>query len=187
VRTHRLPVNGDLRHDVSALVGSEATVVGSLPLTIAPHDAMVLAAQFVCDKQELYIKSGLGSNTRVTGIRQRTGRVSDSTGSWLALFALLTLLGAVQPMNSRRLDASPRIRAPLAHLLDLSLTRQLKARVVVAGDLPATLAGAAAEMGFAGQSHMNRVVRRHHRSRRRFTLPPPPPTLVGMRRRPRSA
>jgi AraC-like DNA-binding protein len=140
VRTHHLAVGGELRHYVSALVGIEATIVGSLPLSIAPHDAVVLAVQFVRDKQELDIRSGLGSNTRVTGIRQWTGRFSDSTGSCLALFALLTPLGAVQLMNSRRLDASPRIRAPLAHLLDLSLTRQLESRVVVAGDLPGKLA-----------------------------------------------
>ena len=34
VRTLHLPVSGDLRHYVSALVGIEATIVGSLPLSI---------------------------------------------------------------------------------------------------------------------------------------------------------
>jgi AraC-like DNA-binding protein len=140
VRTVHLPVSGDLRHYVSALVGIEATVVGPLPLSIAPHDAVVLAVQFTCDKQDIDLKSGLGSNTRVTGIRQWTGRFANHTGSCLALFALLTPLGAVQLLNSRRFDASPRIRAPLAHMLDLSMTRQLESRVVVAGDLPAKLA-----------------------------------------------
>ncbi len=137
---HYLPVNGDLRRHVSALVGIEATVVGPLPRSIAPHDAMVLAVQFTHDGRELDVKSGLGSNTRVTGFRQWTGRFTSDTSSCLALFALLTPLGAVQLLNSRRFDSSPRIRAPLAHLLDLSMTRQLESRVVIAGDLPAKLA-----------------------------------------------
>jgi AraC-like DNA-binding protein len=140
VRTVHLPVSGDLRHHVCALVGIEASIVGSLPLSIAPHDAVVLAVQFRRNGQELDIKSGLGSNTRFTGIRQWTGRFADTTDSCLALFALLTPLGAVQLLNSRRLDASPRIRAPLEHMLDLGMTRQLESQVVMAGDLPAKLA-----------------------------------------------
>ncbi len=74
VRTVHLPVSGDLRHLVCALVGIEANIAGSLPLQIAPHDAVVLAVQFIRDKQDVDIKSGLGSNTRFTGIRQWTGR-----------------------------------------------------------------------------------------------------------------
>jgi AraC-like DNA-binding protein len=140
VRTHQVPVAGELRSHVSALLGIEATIAGRLPLSVAPHDAIVLAVQFVRDRQDVDLQSGLGSNTRVTGIREWTGRFSDSTGSCLALFALLTPLGAVQLLNSRRLDASPRIRVPLAHLLDLGLTRQLESRIVVAGGLPAKLA-----------------------------------------------
>jgi AraC-like DNA-binding protein len=139
-RAHHLPVTGDLRHQVSALIGIEADVVGPLPRSIAPHDAMVLAVQFTCDGREINITSGLGSNTRVTGIRQWVGRFTSPTAGCLALFALLTPLGAVQLLNSRRLDAAPRIRAPLAHLLDLSMTRQLESHVLMAGDLPAKLA-----------------------------------------------
>jgi AraC-like DNA-binding protein len=140
VRTVHLPVSGDLRQHVSALVGIEASITGSLPLSIAPHDAVVLAVQFRRHGQELDIQSGLGSNTRFTGIRQWTGRFADTTNSCLALFALLTPQGVVQLLNSRRLDASPRIRAPLAHMLDLGSARQLESQVVMAGDLPAKLA-----------------------------------------------
>jgi AraC-like DNA-binding protein len=140
VRTHHLPVSGDLRNYVCALVGIEASIIGSLPLSIAPHDAMVLAVQFRRNGQDLDVNSGLGSNTRVTGIRRWTGRFADNTDSCLALFALLTPLGAVQLLNSRRFDSSPRIRAPLAHMLDLGMTRKLESQVVVGSDLPAKLA-----------------------------------------------
>lgn len=140
VRTVHLPVTGELRQHVAALVGIEASIVGSLPLSVAPHDAVVLAVQFRRTGVELDTQSGLGSNTRFSGIRQWTGRFSDNTSSCTALFALLTPLGAVQLLNSRRLDSSPRIRASLAHMLDLGMARQLESRVVVAGSLSAKLA-----------------------------------------------
>ncbi len=157
-RTHHLSMTGDLRNHVSALLGIEATVVAPLPRAIAPHDALVLAVQFTCDGRDINITSGLGSNTRVTGIRGWTGRFTSAASSCLALFALLTPLGAVQLLNSRRLDASPRVRAPLEHMLDLGMTRQLESRIVVAGDLPAKLAAFGAWL--EERAHQRRVQNR---------------------------
>ncbi len=41
----------------------------------------------------------------------------------------------MQLLNSRRLDASPRIRVPLAELLDAGFTRTLESRIALAGGL----------------------------------------------------
>jgi AraC-like DNA-binding protein len=139
VRAHHLPVSGDLRQYVSALLALEMNTPDPLPRAIAPHDSMVLTVQFARDGQALDIKSELGSNTRVTGIREWTGRFT-SPGNCAAVFALLTPLGSVQLLNSRRFDSSPRIRAPLAHLLDMNLTRLLESRVALPDDLAGKLA-----------------------------------------------
>lgn len=99
---------------------------------------------------------------------------ADNTDSCLALFALLTPLGAGQLLNSRRLDASPRIRAPLAHMLDLGMTRQLESRVVVAGDLPAKLAafGAWLEQRAHQRGSQNRAALRAARAAMRLCAEP---------------
>ena len=151
VHTHHLPVSGDLRAFVSALIGVEMGPTGPVPLAIAPHDTMGLAVQFARDGGAIEAKSELGSNTRLTGIRHWTGRFVGA-GNCVTLVALLTPLGAVQLLNSRRLDASPRIRAPLAHLLDLSFTRELESRIALAGDLPDKLRSFAAWLEQRGKA-----------------------------------
>ena len=60
-------------------------------------------------------------------------------GNCVTLFALLTPLGSVQLLNSRRLDASPRIRAPVAQLLDARFTHTLESGIALAGDMSARL------------------------------------------------
>jgi AraC-like DNA-binding protein len=135
VRTHHLPVTGDLKPLVSALIGVEMGPTGPMPLAIAPHDAMLLTVQFARDGGDrVEAKSELGSNTRITGIRHWTGSFTGA-GDCVTLFALLTPLGSVQLLNSRRLDDSPRIRAPLAELLDARFTRTLESRIALAGGL----------------------------------------------------
>lgn len=151
VRTHHLPVSGDLQPLVSALIGVEMGPTGPIPLAIAPHDTMGLALQFARDGDAIEAKSELGSSTRLTGIRHWTGRFIGA-GSCVTLVALLTPLGAVQLLNSRRLDASPRIRAPLAHLLDLSFARELESRVALAGTLPDKLRSFAAWLEQRGKA-----------------------------------
>ena len=134
VRTHHLPVTDDLQPMVTALIGVEMGTTGPMPLAIAPHDAMVLTVQFARQRAGVEAKSALGSNTRITGIRRWTGSFTGA-GDCVTLFALLTRQGSVQLLNSRRLDRSPRIGAPLAELLDASFTRALESRIALAGDL----------------------------------------------------
>ena len=150
VRIHHLPVSGDLRPLVSALIGVEMGPTGPLALAIAPHDALLLTMQFARDGDALDAKGELGSNTRLTGIRHWTGSFIGA-GNCVTLTALLTPLGAVQLLNSRRLGASQRIRAPLAHLLDASFVRELESRVALAGDLPEKLRGFASWLEHRGK------------------------------------
>lgn len=136
VRAHHLPVPDSLRPIVSALVGVEMDVSGPTPLAIAPHESLVLSLQFArgrCDP--IGPKADLGLGTSLTGIRQWTGSFVGA-GDCVTLFALLTPVGAVQLLDSRRLDQSPRIRAPLAHLLDEGVTRPLESRIALVHGLP---------------------------------------------------
>ena len=134
VHTHHLAVPAALRAEVSALIGVEMHATGPMPLAIAPHDALILSLQFARGNEPVGPKSELGASSSLTGIRQWTGAFTGA-GDCVSLFALLTPLGAVRLLDSRRLDESPRIRAPLAHLLDESLARQLESRVALATGL----------------------------------------------------
>jgi AraC-like DNA-binding protein len=139
LHSHHLPVSGDLRPLVSALIGVEMSAAGPMSLSIAPHDAMMLTVQFALDGSTAEPKSELGSNTRLTGIRYWTGNFIGA-GNCVTLSALLTPLGAAQLLNSRRLDSTPRIRASLAELLDIGFARQLESRIALAGGLSAKVA-----------------------------------------------
>jgi AraC-like DNA-binding protein len=144
--TLHLPVPSDLRSNVAALVGVELGRTGPTPLAVAPHDAWVLTVQFAREPHPadaVDAKGPMGLNTRITGIRQWTGSFNGA-GDCVTLFALLTPLGAVQLLESRRLDAGPRILQPLAHLLDRQVTQRLEARVAQAGDLAGRLQAFAA-------------------------------------------
>lgn len=144
--TLHLPVPGHLSDNVSALVGVELGRTGPTPLAVAPHDAWVLTVQFARQAHPadaIDAKGPLGLNTRITGIRQWTGSFLGA-GDCVTLFALLTPLGAVRLLDSRRLDAGPRLLQPLAHLLDERITQQLEAGVAQAGDLSGRLQAFAA-------------------------------------------
>jgi AraC-like DNA-binding protein len=173
LHTHHLPVPGDLQPWVAALIGVEMSEAGPTPLAIAPHDAMVLTVQFALDGSAVEPKTELGSNTRLTGIRQWTGNFSGA-GNCVTLSALLTPLGAVQLLNSRRLDASPRIRASLAALLDIGFARELESRIALAGDLPAKLSafGAWLEQRAHERGHQNRDALRAARAAMRLCAEP---------------
>jgi AraC-like DNA-binding protein len=100
---------------------------------------MVLGMGFAYNRGDNDFKSELGANTVVHGIRQWTGKYT-APGDCATLFALLTPLGSVQLFNSRRLDAAPRIRVPLAQLLDLKQVREFESRVALADSLAGKLA-----------------------------------------------
>lgn len=139
VHSHHLAVPPALRAVVSALIGVEMHATGPTPLAVAPHDALVLSLQFARGSGDpIGPKAELGLGTSLTGIRHRTGAFTGA-GDCVTLFALLTPLGAVQLLDSRRLDHSPRIRAPLAHLLDEGVTRPLESRIALAQGLEGKL------------------------------------------------
>jgi AraC-like DNA-binding protein len=124
-------------------VAVEIDEADPLPLAIAPHDSLMLTVQFGRGRDAVDAKAALGENTRLTGIRQWTGSFIGA-GNCLSLFALLTPLGAVQLLQARALEAAPRIRAPLAALLDRRLTCTLEDRIAAAPDAPARLHALAA-------------------------------------------
>jgi AraC-like DNA-binding protein len=141
--TQALPVSGALRPYVSALMAAEIVRAGPLPLAVAPHESVMLSVQIGRAAHGLEQKGGHGQNTRLTGIRERTGAFTGA-GDCVTLFALLTPLGVVQLLDSQPLDRLPRIRAPLAGLLDERLTRQLESDIALAPTLAARLRAFAA-------------------------------------------
>jgi AraC-like DNA-binding protein len=143
IRVHQLDVSAALSDSVSALVAVEIGPAQPLPLAIAPHDSLMLTVQFGRGPDAPDAKAALGDNTCLTGLRQWTGRFVGA-GDCLSLFALLTPLGAVRLLEARALEQAPRIRAPLAALLDRRLTRALEDRIAAAPDVPARLRALAA-------------------------------------------
>jgi hypothetical protein len=121
---HTLPVSGSLADCVRALVAVQIDARAPLPLAIAPHESLMLTVQFGREGSA-DAKAPLGRNTHLTGIRQWTGAFTGA-GDCVSLFALLTPLGAVRLLDSRALHQAPRIRAPLAELLDEARTRTLE-------------------------------------------------------------
>jgi len=138
---HHLPVTGALADCVRALVAVQIDAREPLPLAIAPHESLMLTVQFGRDDADA--KAPLGRNTHLTGIRQWTGSFTGA-GHCVSLFALLTPLGAVRLLDSRALQAAPRIRAPVAELLDERLTRTLEEAIARSDDVDARLRAFAA-------------------------------------------
>ena len=136
--THSLPVSGVLRPYVRALMSAELGSTGPLPMAIVPHESWVLSIQMGRGAQPIEQKGPQGENTRLTGIRQWPGEFSGA-GNCVTLFALLTPLGAVHLLDARPLAQLPRIRAPMAELLDQRLTRGLESDVARADTLQAKL------------------------------------------------
>jgi AraC-like DNA-binding protein len=133
VRSHAIEVTGALRPYVSALMAAELSGTGPMPLAIAPHESLMLSVQMGIESQ-VEQKGRLGENTALTGIRQWTGAFVGA-GDCITLFALLTPLGLVHLLESRQVDKVPRIRAPVASLLDGFITRGLESDVAVARTL----------------------------------------------------
>jgi AraC-like DNA-binding protein len=133
---HSLPIAGALADCVRALVAVQIDARTPLPLSIAPHESLMLTVQFGRDGADA--KAPLGRNTHLTGIRQWTGSFTGA-GDCTSLFALLTPLGAVRLLDSRALQEAPRIRAPVAELLDERLTRTLESAIAQADDVHAQL------------------------------------------------
>lgn len=136
--TREMAVHGSLAPWVKALVGVEVIGRGPIPLSIAPHDAWMLSLQTGRGADGAEHKHALGRNTALTGVRQWTGSFRGA-GECVTLFALLTPLGLVELLDSRRLDTAPRIRATVHELLDERFTTALESAVASACDLDGKL------------------------------------------------
>jgi len=137
-QVRHLGVQGTLRESVEALIAVEVDGAGPIPFAIAPHESLMLSLQFGRSADPIEEKGEHGGNTCLTGIRQWTGAFNGA-GNCVSLFALLTPLGSVQLLDSQPLATIPRIRAPVAALLDRGLTRELESRVALAEGLDAKL------------------------------------------------
>jgi AraC-like DNA-binding protein len=139
IHIHHRPITGDLARHVRTLMAVEIDGPGPLPLSIAPHDTLMLTVQLGRSRDSLDEKGAeAGHNTRLTGIREWTGRFTGA-GNCVSLFALLTPLGGVELLDSQPLQPLPRIRASVAELLDRRLTRELESDIALAQGLDAKL------------------------------------------------
>lgn len=143
IRSHSMQVGGALSPYVKALVGVELGAVGPLPLSVAPHESLMLTVQLGRHSDCIEQKGLHGENTTLTGIRKHTGEFIGA-GDCVTLFALLTPLGAVQLLDDRPLASIPRIRARVAELLDRKVTRGLESQVALAATLQDKLRALAA-------------------------------------------
>ena len=132
-----LPVEGVLRDYVSTLVATERES-GTEAWAALPHDAVVLGLCLGRGSDPIEAKSERATNAIVTGFRQWAGRFLSS-GDCIGLYALLTPLGVVELLDSPRLDEQPRIRAPLAAMLDRGIARTLECEVAMAQGLEGKL------------------------------------------------
>lgn len=138
IHTRSLPITGALRPYVSTLIAADVRANGPLPLSIAPHESLMLSVQLGHGADSIEQKGSHGENTCLTGIRHWTGAFTGA-GNCISLFALLTPLGSVHLLESQPLDKVPRIRARVDALLDRRLTRDLESDIAIADTLDAKL------------------------------------------------
>ncbi|KNZ31252.1 MAG: hypothetical protein AD742_18905 [Methylibium sp. NZG] len=135
---HSIPIRGALLPYVSALTAVELDAAGPRALSVAPHESLVLSVTLGRGAGGIEQKGRHGELTRLTGIREWTGRFAGA-GDCITLFALLTPLGLVHLLDSPPLASVPRIRARLDQLLDRRLTRQLESDIACADTLDGKL------------------------------------------------
>lgn len=133
-----LEINGALRDRVTALLGVEVGAIGPVSLAVAPHESLVFAVNLARGDSPLERKCASGLHASLTGIRRTTGRY-QTDGDCITLLALLTPLGVVELLESRTLADAPRIKAPLAGLLDRQVALALERELAVPPTLPGKL------------------------------------------------
>ena len=172
-QTHSIPVTGALSPYVRALMSAELSAGGPLPLSVVPHESMVLSVQLGRSADPIEEKGPQGDNTHLTGIRHWTGAFNGQ-GDCVTLFALLTPLGAVQLLEARPLAQAPRIRAQVGALLDQRLTRRLETDIARAGTLDEKLQAFASwlELRATAQRRVDRAALRAGRAAMRVVDDP---------------
>jgi AraC-like DNA-binding protein len=138
-----LRIEGNLHPFVRALVAVKLDGTGPLPLSIAPHESMVLSVQLGNGVDCIDEKGDHGELTHLTGIRESTGNFMGA-GNCTSLIALLTPLGVVKLLDSQAVAPLPRIRARVDELLDRQVTRQLESDIALAQTLDDKLSAFAA-------------------------------------------
>lgn len=128
-RSRHLEVEGALREHVSALVAVEVER-GPLPVSIVPHDTVMLTMSLGRGRDPIEAKGDAGSNTLLTGFRRATGHFV-APGNCISLVALLTPIGVVQLLEGRRLDHHPPLRSPLAGMLDRAVVRSVECGIAM--------------------------------------------------------
>lgn len=179
VLVQHAPVSEALRPYVRALMAAEVAPTGPLPLAIAPHESLVLSVQIGRSNHAIEQKGRHGENVCLTGIRQWTGTFTGA-GDCISLFALLTPLGLVHLLESRPLDKVPRIRAPVAAMLDRGVTRRLESDVALATGLDGKLHafGAWLEQRAHARRELSRAALRAARAAMRVCAEPAVPVTT---------
>ncbi|MGL4576099.1 MAG: helix-turn-helix domain-containing protein [Burkholderiaceae bacterium] len=173
IQAHSIPIRGVLAPYVNALMAFEMDATGPMPLAIVPHESLVLSVQIGRGRDCIERKGAHGELTRLTGIRQWTGRFTGA-GDCITLLALLTPLGAVQLLESQPLAVQPRIHARVDGLLERRLTCRLEsdiARAITLGDKLTCLA-AWLEQRSAAQRQVSTAALRAGRAAMRMCAEP---------------
>ncbi len=152
IRARALPISGALRPYVSALIATEISTSGPLPLAVVPHERFIFSVQTGRASDAAEARGALGDNTRLTGIRNWPGAFAGA-GNCTSMFALLTPLGSVHLLESQPLHKVPRIQAQVSDLLDRKLTRSLESDIAMADSLDAKLRAFAAWLETRATTH----------------------------------
>ncbi|MGL4573352.1 MAG: hypothetical protein ACRCV9_01020, partial [Burkholderiaceae bacterium] len=125
-KPHIRPVEGPLTRYLTALIAMEVAPLPPTELCIVPHESVLLTVHLGPRASSFDSADARGMSVALTGLREVQG-TSRPPGNCVTLFAVLTPLGAIALLRGRDLQGVPRVREPLASLLDLQTTLQLEA------------------------------------------------------------
>jgi AraC-like DNA-binding protein len=124
-KPHIRHIDGPLAPYVTALVAMEVAPLPQTTLLIAPHESLLLTVHLGPQTDRFDSMDLHGMSVSLTGLRDALG-TSHPPGNCTTLFAMLTPLGATLLLGGRTLHDVPRVKAPLANVLDLKTAVQLE-------------------------------------------------------------
>ncbi|MFM2399051.1 MAG: Transcriptional regulator, AraC family [Pseudomonadota bacterium] len=125
-KPHIRQVQGPLAQYLTALIAMEVAPLPPTELFIVPHESVLLTVHLGPRASSFECGDARGMSVALTALRETLG-VSHPPGNCVTLFAVLTPLGAIALLRGRDLQGVPRVREPLASVLDLQTTLQLEA------------------------------------------------------------
>jgi AraC-like DNA-binding protein len=125
-KPHIRAVQGPLAQYLTALIAMEVAPLPPTELFIVPHESVLLTVHLGPRAASFECGDARGMSVAMTALRDMRG-FSYPPGNCVTLFAVLTPLGAIALLRGRDLQGIPRVRAPLAGVLDLQIARQLEA------------------------------------------------------------